>query len=440
MKRFFSRTHAGAKAFLTQRVWSEDTHEAHWSKGLLYGFTRFAQHVAAGFVGDQCLLRASALTYTSLLSLVPFLALMFAILKGLGFQSRLEPILLEKFTPASQEVVTSILEYVDRTNVSSLGVVGVFGLLITALMTLKNMEGSFNWIWKVGKGRSWLRTVSDYMSVLVIAPFFILAALSLTTYFGSPSIVEKMESIWIVGGFYRFLIKLSPYVMMWIAFTVCYLLMPNTRVRIVSAILGGTVGGTLWQLAQWGYVHYQFGVAKYNAIYGALSQLPILLVWIYLSWVILLLGAEVTFAHQNLAQYTAQKALSLASAPPPVFLTLRLLGAVAERFRIGETPYSVEEVERLFRMDRSFLEQCLGRLEALGWIVSREGSESLIVFQRPPDQMPLRDILRWESGSEAEETGRLQSILERANEGAGDALGGMTVSDLVRAPKDSTRG
>jgi membrane protein len=432
MHRFFLDGYERLQRFLHHGVWSADLREISRVRALLYQTTRFLSHAVSGFLEDQCLLRASALTYTSLLSLVPFLALMFSVLKGLGVQRRLEPLLLEQFTPASQDVVASILEYVDRTNVTSLGVLGVVFLLVTALMTLKNMEGSFNWIWKVQQGRSWLRTVSDYVSLLVIAPFCFLVALSLTTYFSGPSMVERMESIWIVGGFYRFIIRLSPCVVLWIAFTACYLIMPNTRVKIPAAALGGVVAGTLWQLAQWGYVHYQIGVGKYNAIYGALSQLPILLVWIYLSWVIVLLGAELAFAHQNLYHYTAQRAMAAAKVPTRTALTLGILQSVGERFLSGRRPFRASELAGALQADLSHLGPCLARLERLGWISPREDGE-MVVFQRPPEFMPLRAILGWpEELEEPLEPAPLRAVLEKAQGGVDAALGEMTVLDFLR--------
>jgi membrane protein len=432
MKETCWKTYRLVRGFLSHGLWRTDISDVPWFKSAFYYLVRLIEHAATGFMEDQCLIRASALTYTSLLSLVPFLALMFAVLKGLGVQSRLEPLLLQEFTPASQEVVTSILEYVDRTNVSSLGVAGVVALLVTALMTLRNMEGSLNWIWKVGKGRSWQRTVSDYLSTLLIAPFCILVAFSLTTYFSSPSIMDKMTGIWLIGGFYRLLIKFSPFFVLWIAFTACYLLIPNTRVKIPSALLGGILGGTLWQLAQWGYVRYQFGVAKYNAIYGALSQLPILLVWIYISWVILLMGAEIAFAHQNLPHYARKKALSLLRRQSPEYLILRVLQKVGERFQAGKSPFTLEELQRALQTARSSLEPCLVRLREAAWIAPIEGSSSMVIFQRPPEEMPLKMVLGCRPQvDETTAKERIVTILTRADEAIRSALEGITVRDLL---------
>jgi membrane protein len=434
LKTQISEIYRRVKRFLGREVWSKDISKLPWYLGFFYRVVRFIEHTISGFIRDRCLLRASALTYASLLSLVPLLALMFALLKGLGFQRRVEPILLDRFTGGSQEVVSQILQYIDRTNVSSLGAVGVLSLVLTVVLVLKNMEKSFNWIWKVRKGRSLMRTVSEYLSVLMIAPISILLALSLTTYFNSQVFIERMESIWLLGDFYRFMIKMTPFVVLWIAFTACYIFMPNTRVRVDAALLGGVVGGTLWQFAQWGYVRYQIGVAKYNAIYGALSQLPILLVWIYVSWVILLFGAEIAFAYQYLRQYTESKILSFQKERSHAYRVLLVLRAVMKRFESGEEPYTLNVLSESLHVPRSFIQPSLERLEALGWIASLKGEESPIVFKRPPDKMPLHQVLSLNRDIEAHpRKAFLVVLLERADQGIKKALKDLTVGDLIGA-------
>jgi len=385
---------------------------------------RVGRLVAKGFVEDRCLLRASALTYTALLSLVPFLTIAFAILKGLGFQDRLEMLLLEQFTPASQEVIGRIMDYVDRTNASSLGVAGTVGLLLTAVMTMRNMEAAFNRIWKVARGRGWVSTVTNYVSVLVIAPVCGLVALSMTTYFNSPAVVQRMESIWILADFYRLAIKWSPFLILWLAFTACYTLVPNTRVRVLSAMLGGLVAGVLWQLAQWAYIRYQFGVVRYHAIYGALSQLPILMVWIYASWVIVLLGAEVAHAHQESSNPEPPR--QPAAYPQAM---LEVLGAISGRFASGLKPFSLGELLQRLPMEPGLSMVCLERLRGMGWIAPFQQDSDLVVFQRDPSTMDL-SLLSQDHGA-GQGDGALAGIMKEIERALGDALRGRTVADLA---------
>jgi membrane protein len=392
--------------------------------GLRARIIRMFRLVAWGFVEDRCLLRASALTYTTLLSLVPFLTIAFAILKGLGFQDRLELLLLEQFTPASKEVIGRIMDYVDRTNASSLGVAGTVGLLLTAVMTMRNMEAAFNRIWQVAKGRGWVSTLTNYVSVLVIAPVCGLVALSLTTYFNSPAVMERMDSIWLVAGFYRLAIRWSPLLILWVAFTACYALVPNTKVRISSAMLGGVVAAVLWQLAQWAYVRYQFGVARYHAIYGALSQLPILMVWIYASWVIVLVGAELARAHQESTQPEPRRE---PLAYPQAML--EVLGAVAGRFASGLQPFALGELLQHLPMDPGLAMVCLIELQGMGWLAPCREESDLVVFQRDPSRMELSLLIKERKAEEGEQ-GAL-GIKRKLDTALAEALREHTVADLM---------
>ncbi len=387
-------------------------------------FIRIIKMSALGFMEDRCLLRASALTYTSLLSLVPFLTIAFAVLKGLGFEQRLELLLLEQFTPASQEVINKIMDYVDRTNASSLGVAGTVGLLLTAVMTMRNMEAAFNKIWKVARGRSWASTISNYVSVLLIVPICGLVALSLTTYFNSPGIVERVESVWILADFHRLAIRWSPLVILWVAFTACYALVPNTRVKLGSAMLGGILAAILWQLAQWAYVRYQFGVARYHAIYGALSQLPILMVWIYASWLIVLLGAEVARAHEQADRPQLHKTITV--YPQAI---LEVLGAVSLRFASGQSPFRVGELLQISPMEPSLTRSCLEILQRLGWIAPCPEESDLVVFQKDPSQMDLSELV--EQSQPMGKDGPAAFILEQIQSSLKQSLKGHKVAELV---------
>ena len=424
------------RSFLTKDVWSADTSQFPRFRAVLYRVVRFFEQVITGFSKDQCLLRASALTYSSMLSLVPCMAIMFAVLKGLGVQKRLEPFIFDKITPVSPDAASAIMEYIDRINVGSLGVFGVITLLATVLLVIKNMERSFNQIWNVRKGRTLFRTITDYSSILIIFPICILAALSLNTYVMSLTLYQKAEQMWVLGGFVRTMLKASPFLIMWIVFTFCYMFMPNARVNIISAGIGGILGGTVLQLAQKAYIHYQIGVFKYNAIYGALAQLPILIVWIYVSWVIVLIGAEIAAAHQYAKRYYGEKILNILSDRSPVGRLLEILKTVCERFLNGSDPYQVKELRETIRMPEVVLEDSLSKLVRLEWLAPLNHKEAYILFRKPPDRMLLHRVFEEISTGRVEKEGREESngfggIVSKVNKGVESALAGMTVMDLV---------
>lgn len=293
------------------------------------------------FHSDRGFLRASALTYTTLLSIVPLFALMFAVLKGLGVQRRLESVLLEHLTAGNQEVANRIIEYIDKTKVGSLGALGLATLLVTAVSVLGNIELSFNDIWQVRRGRTILRKISDYTALLVVGPVLLLASMSLTTTISSQSFFNEIE---LAGAALPLFIKAISFVAIWTAFTLAYMIMPNRSIPFLSALVGGATAGTLWYFAEWGYIRFQFGVAKYNAIYGAMAQLPVLLVWIFVSWCIVLFGAEIAFLYE-LPDVGAFLRPGRSLWSPRLDVAGGMLVEIARRFENGQAPPTESELE-----------------------------------------------------------------------------------------------
>jgi membrane protein len=245
------------------------------------------------FQADKGPLRASALAFSTVLSIVPLLSLAFAVLKGLGIQQRLEPIIIEHFAKAHQEIATKIIEYVDRTQMTGLGVAGLITLAITAIAVIGNIEKSFNDIWGVTQGRSAMRRFTDYTTIMILCPLLIILSTSIAT---TGQVSKYLANLGAVEGAVEvalpFLYSLSPYFIKCAAFTAAYLVLPNRRVGVKAAIVGAMVAAIFWQVTEWSYINFQIGVSKYNAIYGTMAQLPAFLVWVYVGWCIVLIGAE----------------------------------------------------------------------------------------------------------------------------------------------------
>ncbi len=263
-------------------------------------FIQFALDLYTSFTTHQAPLRASALTYTTVLSLVPFLAIAFSVLKGLGVQNALEPVLLQVAGESSREIIDRVIGYVNNTNVKSLGLIGLVTLMLTVISLLTAIEEAFNSILGVRATRSLQRRFSDYLSVVVVGPLLLMVAFSMTTTLQSQWLVQWLIRHTLFGEAILLPFRLIPYVSVWIAMTFLYSYLPNAKVPFRSALLGGVAAGTVWQFTQWAYFHFQVGVANYNAIYGALAAVPILLVWIYTSWLIVLFGLELVRVHQEL--------------------------------------------------------------------------------------------------------------------------------------------
>jgi membrane protein len=404
---------------------------------------RILYRAVAGFNENRCPLLASALTYTTLLSLVPLLALMFATLKGFGVQNRLEPILIEKLSAGSEQVVRQIIGYIDKTDVKALGAVGLASLLVTAISVIGNIEFALNRIWGVQRTRTLGRKFSDYLSVLLTCPILFVAALGITSSAQNVDLVQWFLALPGMGYLLIGVAALMPYVLMWIALTFIYDYLPNTRVRFASALYGGIIGGTLWQIAQWGYIHFQFGVARYNAIYGAFAQLPIFLVWLYMGWNIVLFGAVMSFAHQNIR--TSGKDPNVADAPyaSREELGLKLLWLIGKHFVEGEARYSAELLARELVVSVRIVSEILECHCKAGFLVAAtsETLDPLYMLARPPEKILIADVL----GAmrlygppllkmpkmDGEE--RLRAALDHTEEARRSAIQRMTLRDLLSA-------
>lgn len=431
-----------ARDFFSQGIWEIRPDDLNPLQKLLLRIGQIASRVARDFVADRCLLRASALTYTSLLSFIPLLALMFSVLKGLGVQNRLEPLIIEHIAVGSEEVLTRVIEYINNTNVGRLGVFGLVFLILTVLTLLSNIEDSFNSIWYVRETRSLMRRFSDYFSVVILGPIFLLLAVSMTSALEAQAFTQQLKELAYIGGVIVFLFKVLPYLAMWAAFTFLYIFMPNIKVNLRAALVGGIFGGTLWQLSQWAYVTFQVGVSKYNAIYGTMAALPILMVWIYLSWTIVLLGLEVAYAWQNLRNLRQEALGGEANFASLELMSLTVVVLLAERFQQGAEPLDAQEIAQRLDMPPKLTRNILGNLVRLRILseVMLEGRDE-VCFQpgRAADTTEVYALLSQlaEDGadySQLKQTPERQVVFEVAEQlkQAGiDALQGLTVKDLV---------
>ncbi|HIJ96065.1 MAG TPA: YihY family inner membrane protein [Desulfuromonadales bacterium] len=361
-------------------------------KGRFVSFFQFSYSIWSNFLLHQGPLRASALTYTTVLSLVPFLAIAFSVLKGLGAQNALEP-MLHQFAGDSEETITRIIAYVNNTNVKSMGAIGLVMLIVTVTSLMGSIDEAFNAVWGVTETRSLQRRFSDYLSVIIVGPILLLAATSMTSSLQSQWLVQWLIQNTYLGDAILMLFRLLPYLSVWIAMVFLYIFIPNTRVRFSSAVTGGIIAGTAWELAQWGYFHFQVGVANYNAIYGTLAALPVFLVWIYTSWIIVLFGLEIVRAHQHRRQHNSTECAAFQMTTTiREELALALLVQVSCHFQSGTQPTAQLLADEL-SVPHLQLEPLLDELEHLGFLVAIAGSTSGWLPARDPSELLVSDIL-----------------------------------------------
>ncbi len=291
------------RSFLKQGIWEVSLKDLPGMKRFFIASLRVLSITLRKYTADDCALRSSALTFFTLMSIVPIAAVAFAIAKGFGFQKLLEQRLMEDMAD-HQEVVVYVIEFsrrlLDSTKGGLLAGAGIIVLLWSVIMVLENIEHSFNTIWGVTRHRSLSRKVSDYLAIMLVAPILIIISGSSTVM-----VMTQMHSITsslgigIFSFFITILIKLIPYCITWILLAFMYAYIPNTKVNTSSCLKAGLVAGIIFVVVQRIYIYFQVGVAHYNAVYGSFAALPLFLVWLQLSWFIVLFGAELSYAYQN---------------------------------------------------------------------------------------------------------------------------------------------
>ncbi len=387
--------------FITTDIWRIQLKKLSRTRAVLIKQLRVVVLALRGFNEDNCQLRASALTFYSLLSIVPVAAMAFGIAKGFGFEKMLENQIMERMTgqeDVAMQVITFAQTLLENTKGGLIAGIGVAILFWTVIKVLGNIEKSFNDIWGVKEGRSIGRKFSDYLSIMLLCPILIILSGSMTVFIKT-QIVMITEKVALIGLFSPVIsvgLKLLPYTVMWFLFTFIYTFMPNTKVRIPSAVLGGVVAGTIFQVVQWAYITFQIGVAKFNAIYGSFAALPLFLVWLQLSWIVVLLGAEISFAYQNVDTYEFEPDCLKASISFRKTFALRIVHLVVKHFHQGDKPLTDVEIshqtEGPIRLVRDLLYELVD-CGILSEVNSHEYKRSAYQPAWDPNDLTIKDVI-----------------------------------------------
>ncbi len=370
---------------------------------------------ARGFKEDQCQIRGSALTIFTLLSVVPVLAMAFGIAQGFGLEQRLEQEIHKAFdaTPEISEFLINFASSaLDRYQGGIVAGIGVMILLWSVISVLGNIEAAFNEIWGVRKARSFFRKFSDYLAITLVAPFLIILSSSLTVFITSniSSLIQDLEFLKTIEPLLTGSLNFLPYVLVWLVFTLLYMVMPNTRVRFIPALIAGIIAGSAFQLFQEAYIASQVYVTSYNAIYGSFAALPLFIIWLQISWILILFGAELSFAHQNIKNFEFESGSKSVSVYQRTILTIMIFremiraqvddkGALApaDLSRKFNSPIRlVRDILHLLE-EQHFITQVASQNDKLEeYIVSTDYSDlHLIDFMRKVElagnEMPLKD-------------------------------------------------
>ncbi|WP_097458770.1 YihY/virulence factor BrkB family protein [Mangrovitalea sediminis] len=380
---------------------------------LLHHFGRIAYAVIRDVISGNLTLYAMSLVYTTMLSVVPLLALSFSVLKALGLHSRIEPMLYQFFEPLGPrgvEMADKMLSFVDNIKVGVLGSLGLALLVYTVISLVQKIERSFNQIWRVPQMRSMSQRFSNYLSVIMVGPLLMVSAVGVTATIFSSSIVQWLLKIEPFGSLIVLGSKLVPFLLVVGAFTFVYTFMPNTRVRLRSALLGGVLGGMAWQAGGVLFASFVVGSSRYEAIYSSFAIGIVLLIWVYISWLILLIGSSIAFYDQY--QGSISRNRQVKSAPElEERVALALMWLVAKPFDRGEKAPQQEALEHRIHIPAEITRRISDKLIRGGLITLAGPRGDQLVPARSLDQMTLADVLAVVRADEEGLVGRLPTHL-----------------------------
>jgi membrane protein len=355
---------------------------------------RIAFAVIRDLINGQISLHAMSLVYTTILSIVPLLALSFSVLKAFNVHDKFTPMLYSFLEPMGEkglEIHQNILGFVDNMKVGVLGIVGFVLLFYTAISLVQKIERAFNTIWLAPQLRSIGDRFSQYLSVILVGPVLIVAAISVTASTMNSSFVHTLAAIEPFGSLIILFTKLTPFLMIIGAFTFFYAIIPNTKVKFTSALWGGVVGGSAWQASSLIFTAFVVNSAKYDAIYSGFAVGILLLIWLYMNWLILLLGSSIAFYHQHGNNITRNSAFESS----PVLLEkvgLELMVHIAKRFENRTGPVSQLELEQRKFVPPVLTRQIINKLLKSDLVVVAGDNADKLVPGRSTDQISLADI------------------------------------------------
>jgi membrane protein len=389
----------------------------------------------ARYRGDVLSLQAMGLTYSTLLSLVPFLAVMFSVLKAFGVQNGLEPFLTQLLQPlgnAAAEVTSSIIKFVENIRVGILGGAGVAMLFYTVVTLVAKIEDALNQIWRLPHSRSWSQRVTAYLSVILVGPVMVFTALTLTASAQSYWLVERLFEIGFVSYLFTLTTSVMPFVLLCATFTFLYKFIPYTKVRLSSALVGGATAGILWQLVGTAFAAFVANSARYAAVYSTFAIVIVFLIWLYTGWLIFLIGAEVTYFHQHPSAFVYEALTGGRGYRFQEWLALSALVEIARRHSSDEPPW--EQTELAARFGVSSLGSLIDEFVRRG-ILLRSAEPEGVSLARPAENVLVKEILDIVGGStmpEVKNAGAIGEVLLRRDQVAQKVLEGITLKSLVQ--------
>ena len=349
--------------FIQYDIWRITEHELSKTRRITYRFIKTLILGTRGFIDQDLNVKASGLTYSILFAVIPTFAMIIAIAKGFGIEKLIRSSLEGTFI-GQADLIPQVMQFVERyleTTQGGLFIgIGLAVLFYSVMNFFMQVEKAFNGIWQVKKSRSVIRQFSTYFSSLLVIPVLIVLSSGLSIFINTAIAQSFLYDV--LSPFLRFGVKFTPYILNWIVFTVMYLVIPNTKVRFSNALIAGVIAGTAFQLFQFLYIHGQVYLSRYNVVYGSFAAIPLLLLWLQISCLIVLLGAEISYASQNIRNFEYESDVNTMSTRYKNFLTLFITYVVVKQLENQKPALSSTEISDTYRLPIRVVNQILMKL------------------------------------------------------------------------------
>ncbi|MCK4743886.1 MAG: YihY/virulence factor BrkB family protein [Sulfuriflexus sp.] len=389
----------------------------------------------------QLTLRAMSLVYTTLLSMVPLLALSFSVLKAFGVHNQVEPLLFDFLSRMGEqgiEIGQTIMGFVNNIKVGVLGAAGLLLLFITVISLIQKIERSFNYIWRIKHSRQLSRRFSDYLSVILVGPVLIFTSIGILASIKNAVIVQYLSSFFLIGDAIHLIGTLLPYILIIGAFCFVYIFMPNTKVNFKAALLGAVIAGFLWESTSWLFASFVASSGNYSAIYSSFAILVLFMIWLYLGWIILLLGANIAFYYQYPSVISSADECNCAEPAHQEQLVLQLMYLIALNLTQSKPPWTTSQLSNAIGQPLDLIADCLQHLVNAQLLSKAGDKQQLWLPIRDIDDIRVIDILAAIEGNDPTPTSNpdgaqsaSKNIHQRVVQARRDSLGDESLKELV---------
>lgn len=424
-------------------IWDGDVRQLATPRRQLVKLLRLAYVVVREFASGDLNLRAMSMVYTTLLSTVPLLAFAFSVLKGFGVHNQLEPVLhqfLAPLGPKGDELAGHIIGFVSRMDVSVLGGLGLAMLIYTVLSLLQKIESAFNHVWHIERTRGLGQRFSSYLSVVLVGPVLVFGALAITASVMNNRLVQWLIGIEPFGTLIVQSSRLAPYLLIVAAFSFFYTFIPNTRVKFGAALGGGMVAGFLWQSTGWAFAAFIASSAQYAAIYSSFAILVLLLIWVYINWLILLVGAQIAFFIQNPHYLTRSRVRLELSDRLKERLALAVMYLIADQHHHAAPAWTVPALAARLNLPVAPLEKLVAQLIGAGYLVETCDEPPQLIAARDNATVRVTELLdavraadenRFLNPARMAAVDAVDALVARIDAGRHALLGELTLRDLL---------